>query len=251
MGPFWPFFQKHIREVTHWCWTGKAWLSVSVLIHPKGVLSGWDQDSVQASQGHPHQTLSSMSLRTLLYALVHSHVGTGRSHPQTVPIKLGAWNCPTSLGMLKTTPHHKNVTLGTMQSDMSRSPSNRQSQTRPSDCQMEKRDSSLQRTRLHCSRVQWWRALHHCIQRFALHLLMYSLDAAARPWKPIPWSSLHCSWANLKATWSLEVCSDWLCRKLATSAPQRLSIHWPALSFYVAYHFVAELLSFPFTSTLL
>ena len=29
--------------------------------------------------------------------------------------------------------------------------------------------------------------------------------------------SMHCSWANLKATWSLEV-SDCLCRKLATSA---------------------------------
>ena len=36
---------------------GKAWLSVSALIHPKGVLSGWGQDSVQASQVHPHQTL--------------------------------------------------------------------------------------------------------------------------------------------------------------------------------------------------
>ena len=57
---------------------GKAWLSVSALIHPKGVLSGWGQDSVQASQVHPHQTLSSMSLWTLLCALVHSHVGTGR-----------------------------------------------------------------------------------------------------------------------------------------------------------------------------
>ncbi len=31
----------------------------------------------------------------------HSHVGTGRGHPQTVPTKLGAWNCPKSLGMLK------------------------------------------------------------------------------------------------------------------------------------------------------
>ena len=38
---------------------------------------------------------------------------------------------------------------------------------------------------------KWQRALHHCLPCFALHLLMYSLDAAARPWKPIPWSSLH------------------------------------------------------------
>ena len=36
----------------------------------------------------------------LLCALLHSHAGTGRSHPQTVP-KLGAWNFPTYLGMLK------------------------------------------------------------------------------------------------------------------------------------------------------
>ena len=64
---------------------GKAWLSVSALIHPKGLLSDWSQDSVQASQVHPHQTLSSMSLWTLLCALVHSHVGTGRGHPKTVP----------------------------------------------------------------------------------------------------------------------------------------------------------------------
>ncbi|XP_058230352.1 uncharacterized protein LOC131343021 isoform X2 [Hemibagrus wyckioides] len=83
-------------------------------------------------------------------------------------------------------PPPPNFTLGTMQSDKNRSPGNRQTQTRPSDCQMEKRDSSLQRTRLHCSRVQWRRALHHCIRRFALHLVMYGLDAAARPWKPIP-----------------------------------------------------------------
>ena len=36
------------------------------------------QDSVQASQVNLHQTMSSMSLQTLLCALVDSHVGTGR-----------------------------------------------------------------------------------------------------------------------------------------------------------------------------
>ncbi|XP_058230181.1 protein kish-B isoform X1 [Hemibagrus wyckioides] len=46
-----------------------AWLTVSVLIHHKGVLSG---------------------LWTLLCALVCSHVGTGRGHPQTVPTKFRA-----------------------------------------------------------------------------------------------------------------------------------------------------------------
>ena len=85
-----------------------------------------------------------------------------------------------------------------MRSDKNCSPGNRQTQTCSSDCQMEKHDSSLQRTRLHCSRVEWWRALRHCIRRFALHLVMYGLDAAARPWKPIPRSSLR---AVLELIW--------------------------------------------------
>ena len=42
----------------------------------------------------------------------------------------------------------------------------------------------------------------------------------------------QCSWANLKATWSLEVCSDWLCRKLATSAR-----YVPQHSLNPLYHF--------------
>jgi len=90
-------------------------------------------------------------------------------------------------------PPPPNFTLGPMQSDKYRSPGNRQTQTRPSDCQMEKGDSSLHRTtsNLHCSRVQWRRALHQCMQRFASHLVMQGLHAAARPWKPIPWNSLR------------------------------------------------------------
>ena len=79
----------------------KAWLTVSTLIHPKGVLSGWGQDSVQASQVLQQQTRSSMSLWTLLCVLLCSRVGTGRGHPQTVSTLLGTWNCPKSLGMLK------------------------------------------------------------------------------------------------------------------------------------------------------
>ncbi|CAI9567802.1 unnamed protein product, partial [Staurois parvus] len=46
-------------------------------------------------------------------------------------------------------------------------PGNRQTQKRPLDCQTETLDLSLQRTRLHYSRVQWWCALHHCIRCFA------------------------------------------------------------------------------------
>ncbi|KAI4898916.1 hypothetical protein NFI96_025555 [Prochilodus magdalenae] len=52
----------------------KAWLSVSALIHPKGVLSGGGQDSVQASPVPPHQTRSSMSLWSLLCALGKPYV---------------------------------------------------------------------------------------------------------------------------------------------------------------------------------
>ncbi|CAI9535290.1 unnamed protein product [Staurois parvus] len=42
-----------------------------------------------------------------------------------------------------------------MQSGKYCSPGNHQTQTCPSDYKTENRDSSLQRTRLHCSRVQW------------------------------------------------------------------------------------------------
>ncbi|CAI9601826.1 unnamed protein product [Staurois parvus] len=42
-----------------------------------------------------------------------------------------------------------------MQSGKYRSPGTCQTQTRPSDCQTEKSDSSLPRTCLHFSRVQW------------------------------------------------------------------------------------------------
>ncbi|CAI9619348.1 unnamed protein product, partial [Staurois parvus] len=69
-------------------------------------------------------------------------------------------------------PPLPNFTLGTMQSGKHRSPGNRQTQTCLSDCQTENRDLALQRTCLHCSRVQWRRALHHCIRCFALLLVM-------------------------------------------------------------------------------
>ena len=93
---------------------------------------------------------------------------------------------------------------------------------------MEMRDLSLQRLRLHCSRVQWQRALHHCIQCFALHLLMYGLDAAARPWKPIPWSSLRTVleliWRPHEVWRSVAIDSAESWRPLCTMC---LSIRWP------------------------
>ena len=130
----------------------KAWLTVSALIHLKGVLLGWGQDSVQASQ-----------------VLLH--------------------HC-------------------TMQSDKYRSPGNRQTQTCPSDVSLE----------CSCSAME-----------------THSMKLSA-----------PCSWANLKATWSLEVCRDWLCRKLATSARYARQDSLTPLR-----HFMwSELLLFPIASTL-
>ncbi|KAI4876774.1 hypothetical protein NFI96_008143 [Prochilodus magdalenae] len=65
----------------------KAWLSVSALIHPKGVLSGGGQDSVQASPVPPHQTRSSMSLWSLLCALYC--IGGGGYFPEGAPRQCG------------------------------------------------------------------------------------------------------------------------------------------------------------------
>jgi hypothetical protein len=82
-----------------------------------------------------------------------------------------------------------NFTIGTMHSDRWRSPGNRRTQIHLSDCQIVKRDSSLQRRCFHCSRVQWQRALHHSSRRLALGMVMLGLYAAAQPWKPISRSS--------------------------------------------------------------
>lgn len=60
----------------------EAWLAVSELIHPKGVLWGCDQVL-------PHQAPSSVSSGTLLCALVRTSVETGRRHPQTAPTDFG------------------------------------------------------------------------------------------------------------------------------------------------------------------
>ena len=54
---------------------------------------------------------------------------------------------------------------------------------------MVKRDLSLQWTRFHCSRVQWWRALHHSSRCLALRMVLLGLCTAARPSTPISWRS--------------------------------------------------------------
>ena len=102
-------------------------------------------------------------------------------------------------------------------------------------CQMEKRDPSLQRTHL------------HYIQRFALHLVMYGLDAAYWPWKPIPWSSLrtvleliwrpHEVWRSVAIdsaeSWQLTVeylvarkFHDWICCTGGILSRYHTGIHW-------------------------
>lgn len=125
-----------------------------------------------------------------------------RTHPCLVPTKFVEWNCSKSFGMLKHSEFLSHHNPPVRQGTFSWRPPN-------SDSQMENHDSPLQRTRFHCSRVQrWLYALYHRIRRFALHSVMYVLEAAAGPWKPIPWSSVRT--VLLKATWSLEVCSDWL-----------------------------------------
>jgi hypothetical protein len=99
------------------------------------------------------------------------------------------------------------------------------------DCQMVKRDSSLQRKCFHCSRVQWRWALYHSSRRFTLHMLILGLCAAARPWKPISRSS---RWTVIvltllpEAVWNSVV-------SVATSASVS-----PVLWACVAYYFAAE-----------
>jgi hypothetical protein len=58
---------------------------------------------------------------------------------------------------------------------------------------MVKRDSSLQRTHFHCSRVQWRWALHHSSQR----MVIFCLCVAAGPWKPISWNSQLTVWNSV------------------------------------------------------
>ena len=144
---------------------------------------------MQASQVDPHQTLSSMSLWTCFVlwctVMLEEEGASSKLFPQSWSMELSkmSWCAEAFRVPLTGTkgpspapekhphtiiPPPPNFTLGTMQSHKYGSPGNLQTQTGPSDCQMEKRDWSLQRTRLQCSRVQWRRALHHCIH--ALHV---------------------------------------------------------------------------------
>lgn len=78
-----------------------------------------------------------------------------------------------------------------MQSEKSRSPANRQTQTRSSDCQMEKRDSSLQRMRGGVLCITASNALH-CIELPTRpHEVWRSLAIdSTKSWQPLRTS--HC-----------------------------------------------------------
>ena len=206
---------------------GKAWLSVSALIHPKGVLSGWGQDSVQASQVHPHQTLSSMSLWTLLCALVHSHVGTGRGHPKTVPSSWKTALCHNSPSTKLYTWHNAVRQV-------------------PFSWQPPKPDSSI---RLPDAETQF------LTPEKASPLLCSPVVACFTPLHPRSCSAMETHSMKLSMNMrphevlrfiAVDSAESW--RPLCTLC---VSICWPAPSFYVADHFVAELLSFQVTSTLL
>ena len=192
----------------------KAWLSVSTPVNPKGVLSGWGQDSIHTKLCPPclygpaqscwnrkgsspkcSHKVGSMELSNISwYAEAFRVPFLGSKGPSPAAEKQPHTIIPPS----------PNFTLGTMQSDKNRSPGNHWTQTRPSDCQMEKCDSLLQTTCLHCSSVLYTTASDTGI---ALADVWLGCSCSAIETHSMKLST-HWSWANLRATWSLEVCSD-------------------------------------------
>ena len=92
---FLTFFQKLVCDVTLWCWTGRPGFQSALSFIPLVFC----QDSVQASQVHPHQTLSSCLDGAALCAgavmLEQEGPSPNCSH------RAASWNCPASLGVLK------------------------------------------------------------------------------------------------------------------------------------------------------
>ena len=96
----------------------------------------------------------------------------------------------------------------------------------------------FQRTRFHCCWVQCRRALHHSNWRLALQMVVLGLCAAARPWKPISWSSRRTVLVLIllpEAVWNTLV-------SVRTKDEQCLlaTLGGPVLWACVAYHFMAE-----------
>ena len=249
-GIIWPFFLKCFCEATEWCWTGKPGSqSPSNSSQRCSIGLRWGLCAGQSSSSTPN---------SLIYVFIDVALCTGAQscwnrkgpspncfhHVESMELSKISWYAEEFRVPFTGTkgpspapekqPHNTiippplNFTFGTIQSDKYLSAGNCQTQTRPSDYQMEKHDSSLQWSRLHRSIVKWRCALHRCIRRFALHLLMYGVDAAARPWKHIPWSSLS---TVLELIWGPR--GDW--RSVVIDSTEslwplrtmRLSIHWP------------------------
>lgn len=172
------------------------------LIHSKGP-SGWDQDSAQASQILQHQTLTAKPLRTLLCALGHSHVaiGTPKLFPQSWEHEIvqNALLCQSNNGSFhgnyeaepsacKTAPQHHPLStkLYAWHNAVKQEPFSWQPPY--PDVSIGLPDRSVirhSRAGLHCSRVQRWCDLFHCISRFTLHLVTSGVDAA------VSWKTIH------------------------------------------------------------
>ena len=157
-----------------------AWLAVIVPIHPKcfsiqfnalctGALSCWNRKG--PSPNCFHEVGSTEWSKMSLYAVALRFPFNWTKGPS-----LNHEKQPQAV-----IPPPPSFTVGTMYRSRWRSPSICQTQINLSDCQMVKRDSSFQRTRFHCSRVQWLQALHHCSQCLALRMVILGLCAAIAP----------------------------------------------------------------------
>ena len=139
-------------------------------------------------------------LVSLWTCFVHwcSHVGTGRTIPKLCP---QSWELELSnISLLK---HSEFLSLELRDQAQKNNPTPWSPSTKlytwhnaarqvSFSCQLPNPDSSIRlpdgearETRLHHSRVQWQRALHHCIRRFALHLQRQSACLGACCYSPV------------------------------------------------------------------
>ena len=170
-GDFLPFSHKSISEVGHWCWAIRPGSQSAFQFIPK-VFDGIEARALCRPVKFFHADLD----KPFLYRSCFVHRGIVRKGPSP--------NCYHKFGSTESSrmslyavvlrfpftgtkgpiPNHEkysqtiippppNFTVGTMHWGRECSPGIRQTQIRTSDCQMLKRDSSLQRTCLHYSKV--------------------------------------------------------------------------------------------------
>ncbi|GFT66392.1 hypothetical protein TNCV_3208361 [Trichonephila clavipes] len=147
---------------------------ICALIHPKGVLWDLDRGSFMASPvfEYPFRQITSVQRSMCEWSSYPAVREMGL--PRRGSIESAAlsrmFTCISEFmfPMRRTNgprPNHEkhphtimlpppNLTVGTMQTLKKRSPDIRETQTRPSDCQTVKRDSSLQKTVFHMSTIQ-------------------------------------------------------------------------------------------------